>query len=276
MVSNMARPAGIVFSLALLMFLAGCGSQGNERQQGGKHTVTVAGSTSVMPFTEKLAEHFMIDHPQFTVDVQGGGSTAGIQACMNGTVNIGMSSRLLKDDEKSLTEIVICFDGISIIVHPDNPLKNLTLTSARDIFAGRIRNWKELGWIDRNIDGVTREEGSGTRGSFEDMVMNGNEIGSGIMVQDSNGSVREVVATDPYAIGYISLGLVDKRVRTVAVDGIVPTVAAIKQKRYRIVRPFLYLVNGQMGKDTRTFIDWVLGKDGQKILKNEGLIGVND
>ena len=276
MVSNVARPAGIVLSFAFLIFLAGCSGPGGEGQKGGKHTVTIAGSTSVMPFTEKLAEHFMVDHPQFAVDVQGGGSTAGIQACMNGTVNIGMSSRLLKDDELSLTQIVICYDGISIIVHPDNPLKALSLEQARNIFAGRIRNWKELGWIDRNIDGVTREEGSGTRGSFEDMVMKDSEIGSGIMVQDSNGSVREVVATDPYAIGYISLGLVDKRVRTVAVDGIVPSVAAIKRKEYRIVRPFLYLVNGERGKDTGTFIDWVLSRDGQKVLKNEGLIGVND
>ena len=163
MVSNMARPAGIVLSLAFLILLVSCSSRGNEFNKGAKHTVTVAGSTSVMPFTEKLAEHFMIDNPAFAVDVQGGGSTAGIQACMNKTVNIGMSSRHLKDDEKSLTEIVICYDGISIVVHPENPLKNLTLAAARDIFTGRITNWKELGWIDRNIDAVTREEGSGTR-----------------------------------------------------------------------------------------------------------------
>lgn len=272
----MARPVGIVLSFALMISLLCCGGPEAGGQRGGKHAVTVAGSTSVMPFTEKLAEHFMIDHPEFTVDVQGGGSTAGIQACMNRTVNIGMSSRPLKDDEKTLTEIPICYDGISIIIHPDNPLKGLSFDQTRGIFSGRIKNWKELGWIDRNIDAVTREEGSGTRGSFEDLVMKKGDIGSGIMVQDSNGSVREVVATDPYAIGYISLGLVDQRVKAVSIDGTMPSVSAIKKREYGIVRPFLYLVSGEMNRDTQTFVDWVLSEDGQKILKKEGLIGVHD
>jgi phosphate transport system substrate-binding protein len=164
-----------------------------------RKNLTIAGSTSVMPFTEKLAEHFMVDYPDYAIDVQGGGSTAGIQACINNTVHIGMSSRELKGDERVLTVIPICYDGISIIVHPKNPINELTIEEIRDIFNGRIRNWKALGWIDREIDAVTREEGSGTRGAFEELVMNGEEIADAIMVQDSNGSVKEVVATDPYA-----------------------------------------------------------------------------
>ncbi len=196
-------------------------------------TVTVAGSTSIMPFSEKLAEHFKIERPRIRVDVQGGGSSAGIQACINKTVDIGMSSRELKGDELVLKEIPICHDGIALVVHPRNPLKNITLEKVRGIYSGKIRNWKELGWIDRNIDSVTREEGSGTRGAFEELVMGKTEIHDSIMVQDSNGSVKEVVATDPYAIGYISLGVVDSKVKALSVGGVAPTRKNILAKKYR-------------------------------------------
>jgi phosphate transport system substrate-binding protein len=227
-----------------------------------------------MPFTEKLAEHFMIDHPEFVVNVQGGGSTAGIQACLNKTIDIGMSSRQLKQEETILNEILICYDGISVVVHPRNPVSALTLEQIRGIFSGRIRNWKELGWIDRKIDAVTREEGSGTRGSFEELVMKNEEIYDGIMVQDSNGSVKEVVATDPYAIGYISLGLVDNRVRALSINGIYASVENIKTKKYKIVRPFLFLTYGDINDNVIIFINFVISKDGQNILKKEGLIGI--
>ena len=198
-----------------------------------------------MPFSEKLAEHFKIEKPRITVDVQGGGSSAGIQACMNRTVDIGMSSRELKGDEKVLKEIIICHDGIAIVVHPQNPIKDITLEQMRAIYGGKLRNWKQLGWIDRNIDAVTREEGSGTRGAFEELVMGKTDIHDSTMVQDSNGSVKEVVATDPYAIGFISLGVVDAKVKALSVDGVAPTVENIKTGKYRMVRPFLYLTMGE-------------------------------
>ena len=229
-----------------------------------------------MPFTEKLAEHFMIDHPSTVVDVQGGGSTAGIQACLNRTVHIGMSSRQLKDKEMVLNEIIICYDGISVVVHPRNPIKELSLKEISDIFHGKITNWNQLGWVNRKIDAITREEGSGTRGSFEDLVMKSQDIDDGIMVQDSNGSVKEIVATDPYAIGYISLGLVDQRVKALAIDGVIPTVKHIKSKQYKIVRPFLYLTNGALDEFTKPFVTFVLSKEGQNVLKKEGLVGVHD
>lgn len=260
--------------MCFFLFISSC-SKGNTNRQK-RHLVNIAGSTSVMPFTEKLAEYFMVGHPEFIVNVQSGGSTAGIQACMNGTVHIGMSSRELKEDEKVLNEIIICYDGIAIIVNPANPISDLSIEQVRNIFAGKIKNWKELGWIDRKIDAVTREEGSGTRGAFEELVMHKAHIDDGIMVQDSNGSVKEVVATDPYAIGYVSLGMVDNKVKAVKIDGIEPTVQNIKQKRYKVVRPFLYLTKGKPEPDAQTFIDFVLSKEGQNILKKEGLVPVND
>ncbi|MBN1625917.1 MAG: phosphate ABC transporter substrate-binding protein [Deltaproteobacteria bacterium] len=262
--------------ILLLIFGLFCLSCGRGGAGAGKdqHTVTIAGSTSVMPFTEKLAEYFMLENPDYIVEVQGGGSTAGVQACMNYTVDIGMSSRHLKDNEKALTDVTICNDGIAIVVNPGNPLDTLTIEQIRGIFNGRIKNWKDLGWIDREIDAVSREEGSGTRGSFEDLIMNKLEIDDGIMVQDSNGSVKEVIATDPYAIGYISLGLLDGRVKGLAVNGVSPTMENIKSGDYEIVRPFLYLTNGEPDECARTFIDFVLSMEGQTILQKEGLIDI--
>jgi phosphate transport system substrate-binding protein len=263
----------LVLMIACSSFFGACSQQAS---QGKKHMVTIAGSTSVMPFTEKLAEHFMVDHPDYVVDVQGGGSTAGIQACINSTVHIGMSSRELKEQEKILNQIIICYDGISVVVHRKNPITSLSLKDVRDIFRGKIKNWSELGWVNRRIDAVTREEGSGTRGSFEELVMKKEEIDDAIMVQDSNGSVKEVVATDPYAIGYISMGLVDEKVRSVTIDGISPTVDTIKLGEYRIVRPFLYLTHGELDDSGKAFVDFVLSEQGQTILKKEGLIGAYD
>jgi phosphate transport system substrate-binding protein len=133
-----------------------------------------------------------------------------------------------------------------------------------------------LGWVDRRIDAVTREEGSGTRGAFEELVMKKAEINDRIMVQDSNGSVREVVATDPYGIGYISLGLVDQKVKALAIEGISPSVKTIKVGTYKIVRPFLYVTNGDLDPAAKEFVDYILSRDGQKILKKEGLVGFYD
>lgn len=218
----------------------------------------------------------MIERPGTSVDVQGGGSSAGIQATINGTVAIGMSSRELKDNERTLNSIVICHDAIAVIVHPRNPIRDLTSTQVKDIYSGKIRNWKQLGWIDRNISVVTREEGSGTRGAFEDLVMKKTFIDDSIMVQDSNGAVREVVGNDPYAMGYISLGIVDRRVKLISVDGIDPSIENVKYKRYRLVRPFLYLTLGRPAAQAQVFIDFVLSGQGQSILRKEGLIPVHE
>jgi phosphate transport system substrate-binding protein len=269
----MSKIISLFLSLSIIL-LSSCNDNSTKITHGKKHTITIAGSTSVMPFIEKLSEHFMVDRPMFRVNVQGGGSTAGIQACFNKTIEIGMSSRQLKQEEKVLNEIIICYDGISVVVHPKNPIRELTLKQIRGIFNGQIKNWKELGWVDRKIDAITREEGSGTRGSFEDLIMKSEEIYDGIMVQDSNGSVKEIVATDPYAIAYISLGLVDNRVRSLSIDEVSASLENIKTKKYKIVRPFIFITNGTPNDIVQTFIHFVLSIDGQNILKKEGLIGI--
>lgn len=162
----------------------------------------------------------MEKHPGSSINVQGGGSSAGIQAAQSGAADIGMSSRELKLEEKGLLEIVVAWDGLAIIVHPKNPVDRLTLVEVQNIFAGNIKNWASVGGPERDIHVVTREEGSGTRGAFQEMVMGRARIFKGAVVQDSNGTVREIVAHDPSSIGYISLGLVNDRVKAIRLDGV--------------------------------------------------------
>ena len=237
-------------------------------------TLTIAGSTSVQPFAEKLAETYMGTHPGLGINVQGGGSTAGVRAAETGAAQIGMSSRHLKDTEAALHQVTIALDGIAIIVNAANPVAGLTRAEVASIFAGEIPRWSTVGGPDRPIHFVTREEGSGTRGAFEEMVMGKKEIAPRALVQDSNGAVREIVASDPAALGYISLGLVDRRVRSLAVDGVLPTHESILAKRYAVVRPFLFLTREEPAGAARDFIDYVLGRDGQRLLGLEGLIPV--
>jgi phosphate transport system substrate-binding protein len=242
---------------------------GCSQRKGG---IIIAGSTSVQPFIEKVAEHFMEEHPEIVVNVQGGGSTAGIQATFNGTCQIGTSSRNLKVSERGLKVILIAVDGIAVIVHRDNPVEDMSVEQVRGIFSERITNWTELGGKDEVIIPVTREEGSGTRGSFEDMIMGEAAISDACLVQDSNGAVREIIATTPQGIGYISVGLVDEREKAVSINGIKPTLINLMTREYRFARPFLCLLREEPQGDVKTFLDYVLSKKGQDILKHDGLI----
>ncbi len=217
----------------------------------------------------------MEKNPSIMVNVQGGGSTAGVQATINGTCDVGASSRDLKPSERELRVILIALDGISVIIHKDNPVENLTVEQIRDIFAGRATNWQELGGLNTEIIPVTREEGSGTRASFEDMIMGEDAISDACLVQDSNGAVREIIATTAQGVGYISVGLVDEREKAVAIDGVEPTLANLITEKYRFARPFLLLLRDEPQGDVKKFIDYTLSPEGQEILGSSGLIPVN-
>lgn len=246
---------------------------GGCRKKEGKSELILAGSTSVQPFVEMLAEKYMEEHPDLRVIVQGGGSTAGVQAVREGAAAVGMSSRHLNAQESDLTPITLARDGIAVIVHPSNPVNDLTVEQVREVFGGRIKDWKELGGKPGRIWLVTREEGSGTRGAFKEMVMHKTPIAAHAIVQDSNGSVRAVIADFPAGIGYISLGLVDNTVKAMRIDGAMPTHDNVKNKSYRLVRPFLFLVKGEPQPQAKLFIDFVLSPHGQKLLEEESLIG---
>jgi phosphate transport system substrate-binding protein len=254
--------------LAAVAALAGCA----RRQQAG--SLTLAGSTSVQPFAEKWAEAFRAKNPSVEIHVQGGGSTAGVKAAQTGAAQIGMCSRELHPDEAAqLKSFEIARDGLAVIVHPGNPVGDLSKEQVQKIYAGEIRNWKQVGGPDAPISSITREEGSGTRGAFEELVMGKDKrIASSALVQDSTGAVRQMVSSNPNAIGYISLGLVDATVKKIKLGGVEANEADIDAGKYPLVRPFLFLAKGEPTGTAKEFIDWIVGPEGQAITRKEGLL----
>lgn len=256
-------PAVAVFCA---LFFAGCG-------KGGERPVNVVGSTSIQPFAELLAQDYGNKNSGRQVEVQGGGSTAGLQAVDSGLADIGMCSRSLNDEEaQKYVSVTIARDGLAIVVNPSNPVSGLTMDQLRGLFSGKITNWKEVGGNDQAVRLITREEGSGTRESFMHLVMGKDLIASGAMTQESNGAVRELVKGDPAAIGYMSLGLVGKEVKGLPIDGIAPTHSEALAGKYTLVRPFLFVTKGAPGPAAQAFIDYVLSPEGQGALEKEGLI----
>lgn len=250
----------------LVVLVPGCtGSQ--------TRAVSVVGSTSIQPFAELLAEKYAEKHPQETVDVQGGGSTAGLQAVANGLADIGMCSRSLNPTEaEAFTGTVIARDGLAIVVNPANPVNELTTAQLRGLFAGSIKNWKEVGGLEEPVRPITREEGSGTRESFVHLVMAKERIARRALTQESNGAVKELVKGDRAAIGYMSLGLVGRELKAVRVDGVAPTSANVLAKTYKLARPFLFVTKGTMRPEAQRFFDDVLSPESQKALETEGLV----
>lgn len=273
MQQTLARRLVILAAVCLIVMPAtACASRRSEASG-----LVIAGSTSIQPFAELLAEQFAKRFPtEPPINVQGGGSTAGIEAVLTHAADVGMSSRRLKEAEVASGLLVepIAYDAIAIVVHPSNALRHLTSDQVRGIFAGTIRSWAEVGGQDRPIVVVTREEGSGTRGAFEEMLMEGERITDLALRQDSNGAVRVIVSGDPTAIGYMSLGIVGGVVQVVALDGVEPTVSAALEGTYRLVRPFLFVFSAAPSGESRRFLDYCLSAEGQETLGHEGLIPV--
>jgi len=255
-----------VVGICVLGASAGCA-------RAAKRGLTLAGSTSLQPFAEKWADAYRAGRPGIAIHVQGGGSTAGVQAAMSGAAQIGMSSRALTVDEaRRVIGIPVARDGMAIIVHPTNHLNDLGLDQVRSIFAGTIRNWGRLGGRDVSITVITREDGSGTRAAFEELVMARQRIVASALVQDSTGAVRQMVASDPAAVGYVSLGLVDASVKALSLAGVAPSERSIDAGTYPLVRPFLFVVPGPATGVARDFIDWIEGPEGRDLTRQEGLL----
>ncbi|HTM18873.1 MAG TPA: phosphate ABC transporter substrate-binding protein [Kofleriaceae bacterium] len=252
--------------ILLLLVLAAC-----KRHSGGEGAITIAGSTSVQPFAEKWGEAYHEEHG-VEITVQGGGSTAGVKATTDGAADIGTCSRELKPDEAGkVTATIVAHDAEAVIVHPSNPVSDLTVDQLRGIYAGDITNWKDVGGPDKKINVVTREAGSGSRGAFEELAMKGKTIASSALVQNSQGAVRQLVAGDPGAIGYVSHGVVDKSVKALKLGGVEVSFETVKAGTYVLYRPFLFLTKGPPTGQLKEFIDWVLGPEGQAIAAKEGL-----
>lgn len=239
-----------ILLLIISLLMAGCGPSTQA-------VINIAGSTSVQPIAEALAVEYQKEHPGIVINVMGGGSTAGIQAVREGAAQIGTSSRALKPEERDLIGIEIANDDIAVIVNSQNPLKSLSLIKIRKIFDGEITNWKQVGGKDRQIIVVTREEGSGTRGAFEDELMQKQDITVNALVQDSNGAVRETVLGNRDAIGYISAGMV------------VVGVKVLKTEK-QLLRPFLFVFTKEPAGQERKFLDFILSAQGQNLIRQEG------
>lgn len=257
-----------VFALAIaVMFRDWSGSKAG--------VINVIGSTSVMPFAEMLAQEFNGRAPAYEAHVQGGGSTVGVQATLDGIADVGMCSRSLKPDEaQTLNPIAIAHDGLAIVVHPTNPVDNLTRTQVRQMFAGEITNWKEVGGPDMPIRLIVREESSGTREAFMTLIMGKSRVSRKAINQDSNGAIKEIVKDDPNAIGFMSLGLVTGELKSLKIDGVVPSHDNVMNKTYPLVRPFLFITKGPPTDRAKPFIEYVLSPHAQEILEKEGLVRV--
>jgi len=240
--------------------------------RGTSEQILLVGSTSVQPFAEKLAHAFHAAHANIRVDVQGGGSAAGIRLVRDGAAQVGASSRHLSAaEQEGLSTFLIARDGIAVIVHRSNPVEDLAPEQIRAIFGGEITDWASLGGTSGPVHAVTREDGSGTRGAFEELVMGEETIDARCLVGSSNGTVREMVSGDPGAIGYISLGLVDERIKAVRIAGHSATHEEIVSGGYPFVRPFLFLTKGEPAGHVKIFLDYVLSPDGQAVLEKAGL-----
>jgi len=246
--------------------------------------IGVAGSTTVQPIAEKCAEAFKSVRPDVQIDIQGGGSSVGVKSAGEGTVDVGMASREIKDSEldefPDLNIFVIAQDGIAIAVNPGVAVDGLTKDQVQEIFTGAITNWSEVGGPDKPIVVVSREEGSGTRGAFEEMVMAVGSSGEETPIVDtaillpSNGAVRTTVSTTDDSIGYLSFGYLDASVKALSIDGVEATVANALGGAYPIVRPLNMMTQGQPSELVKAWIDFILSAEGQQIVAEEGYLAV--
>ena len=259
--------------------VSGCGSAGANSTSGSSSSkITVSGSTSVGPTMEILAEDYQKENDTTTIEVQQVGSSAGITNTIDGTSQIGMSSRDLKDEEKSagLQETKIAIDGIAVITNKNNPVKNLTTDQVKDIYTGKITNWKEVGGNDADIVVVSREDGSGTRDGFQEIVgFESGDLTSNAQISDGSGNIKTTVQGNENAIGYISFGYLDDSINAVKIGGVEPKEENVYNKKYPISRPFLLVTKGDATGDAKSFIDYVLSDEGQKTIEKEGFMSVN-
>jgi len=278
---NKKRLVAILTGTLLVGSLVGCSAGGASNSGSGSSDsskITISGSTSVGPLMEKESERFEQLNPQVNVQINQLGSSAGIKDAINGTVEIGMSSRDLKNEEKShgLVEAEIAIDGMAIITSKDNKIDSLKLSQIRDIYTGKIRNWKDVGGKDSEIVVVSTEEGSGTRDVFQKIVgYTSEELINNAIIGDGSGNIKTTVAGNNHAIGFISFEYLDNSVNKVKIDGIEPNAENVKYNKYKLARTFLLVYKEEYLKENgNKLIDFVLSEEGQNIVEENGLIRI--
>ncbi len=247
-----------------------------------KNKVTIAGSTTVLPISQRCAEVFMNNNPAADISVRGGGSSIGIAGVIDNTINIGDASRQMKNKEimnakakgRSVKEYAIARDGLAIIVNPGNSIEKLTVQQIADIFTGKIINWNQLGGPNMPIVAVSRDTSSGTFESFVALVLKGGKVKEGALMLAANSAVESSVASTPGAIGYIGVGFISDKIKVLSIDGVKASAASVKDGSYKLKR-FLYMYTpGEPQGLVKQFIDFVLSADGQKIVEEVGYVAL--
>ena len=285
----MKKIIALLLAAMLTLALAACGSKNNDNANTDTNTndntstavtgtVATDGSTSMEKVIGALGEAFTEANSDVTFTYNPTGSGSGIQAVQEGRCDIGLSSRALKDEEKAagLTETVLCYDGIAVIVNPENTVEDLTLEQIAAIYTGEIKNWSEVGGADAEIVLIGREAGSGTRSGFEEIV----EVKDKCQYRQelsSTGDVITTVAQNPGAIGYASLASVKDTVKAVKVGGVAPSEATVKDGTYAIQRPFVLATKTgvQLGDAAQAFFDYVTSADANEIIVAAGVVPAN-
>jgi len=243
-------------------------------------TIVIKGSTTVLPVAQASAEMYMKSHPGVNISISGGGSGNGIKALIDGTADIGNASRFIKGKEVKLAGEKgvypvphrVAMDAIIPIVHNDNPVKNLTIEQLSLIYQGKIKNWKEVGGNDLKIVVVSRDTSSGTYEVWEKLVLHKAKVSPRAQLQASNGAVVQVISKNKYAIGYIGLGYLNKSVKRVDVNGVEASMANALSGKYPVSRPLFMFTEGWPKGIVSDYINFVLSKDGQAIVKKEGYV----
>ncbi len=271
-----------------LLLAAGCSNSAVEGEdlsnQAGASTalsgtLNLNGSTSMAEISNALGEAFMAKHEGVTVTVGGNGSGEGPTSVTSGTAQIGLLSREVKESENPDTFDIytIAYDGIAMAVNPNNPVSNLTQEQIGQIYTGEITNWSEVGGKDAKIVVVGREEGSGTRGAFEELIQVNGETVEGkcqyANVYNSTGAAKQAVAGNENAIAYISLSAVDDTVKALQVDNVAPSESTVKDGSYQVQRPFLMITKkGTTNELTKAFLEFVNSDEGQQIIAENGAV----
>lgn len=266
--------------LSILAVLSACTNNNDNDTQvsdGSGATVSISGSTSVGPLAEKLAAKYT-EEDNTNIEINQIGSSAGITNAISGVSEIGMSSRDLKEEEKAsgLNEVVIAYDGIVVVTHPSNKVKDLTMEQIKQIFTGEVTNWNELGGNDMEIVVVSREDGSGSRDAFQEIVdYSSGELVRSAIIASGNGNIKTTVANNKHAVGFISFEYIDESISTIDVNGVEANAENVLQGKYSLSRPFLFVYKeGQLTDAGQRFIDFILSEDGQLIAAEAGAIPV--
>jgi phosphate transport system substrate-binding protein len=263
----------LIMIIAILSACSDTKSSSNEKIGNGE-TITISGSTSVGPLAEKLAMKYE-ELVNVKIEVNQIGSSAGIANAMNGVSQIGMSSRDLKQVEMNsgIEELVIAYDGIVVVAHPTNPVKDLTMEQIKQIFTGEITNWKDVGGKDMEIVVVSREDGSGSRDAFQEIVgYKSGQLIRNAIIASGNGNIKTTVAMNKHAIGFISFEYIDASISTMNINRVEATAENVLNGSYSLSRPFLFVHKGEVSAAAQAFIDYIFTPEAQKIVEQAGAI----